>query len=106
MAGALGLGHAGCRLDSDRRCPTPPPRTGSALLAQALGLLLPPLHYMRLAALTFVASTLCVVWALYVPQAAEALYYVSASLAAAWLPISPFVFFDCEWAGALVTAAP
>jgi len=106
VAGAAGPGMLAAGWTPTAACPTPPPRTGSALLAQALGLLLPPLHYMRLAALTFVASTLCVVWALYVPQAAEALYYVSASLAAAWLPISPFVFFDCEWAGALVTAAP
>lgn len=79
-----------------------PSSAGSALLSQALGFLLPPLHYMRLAAVTFVASTLCVVWALYVPQAANELYYVTASMAAAWLPISPYIFFNRERWGLIV----
>jgi hypothetical protein len=42
---------------------------GSAVVSQGIGFLVSPLRYMRLAACTNVAAVLCVLWALYLPQA-------------------------------------
>ncbi|KAL4459197.1 hypothetical protein ABPG75_014062 [Micractinium tetrahymenae] len=67
---------------------------GSALAFQALGLLLPPLRYIQLAACVNVAAVLLVLWSLWAPQAAEVLYLINASTAATWGPMAAFIFLD------------
>ncbi|KAL4458945.1 hypothetical protein ABPG75_013810 [Micractinium tetrahymenae] len=67
---------------------------GSALLFQALGVLLCPLRYIQLAACFNVISVLLMLWALWAPQAAEVFYLLNASTAASWGPMAAFIFLD------------
>ncbi|KAI7845483.1 hypothetical protein COHA_001031 [Chlorella ohadii] len=66
----------------------------SAVACQTIGFLVPPLLYMRLAAAGLVISTLCMLWSLWLPSAAQALYLATSAGAAAWSPLLAYPFLD------------
>lgn len=59
-----------------------------------MGLLLPPLAYLRLAAAGLVTSSLCLLWSLWLPAQAGIFYLMTSATAAAWSPILAYPFLD------------